>query len=354
MKLRQVDNIPNFFVNEDSGIHYVKKMVNGRVVWKTTGLTNRKQAFRRYNEVMTLLNEKKSGWEAKHVPTVLEWWKTYDAAKKKAPLTKKREEYVMRLHILPHFGRFDLDEVKTSHIERYLNWRLKKAKPGTVDLERSLLHSLFEAALDDDIVDKNPLRKVPRIKTQGRTQVLSEDDQDKLLAIAPLQFNRWLQFLLGTGLRFAELQHLSVNDIDWDAPSVHVLGKGSKERDVPLLSPLLVQLLQDQLADNNNPSTVARIDKGHYVWPQSNAAWRSELKRLTKKAGISFFSPHILRHSFATRYLQSGGDIYVLSKILGHASVTITEKVYAHLIQQDHARLSAHVDLKLLPVGRRM
>jgi integrase len=64
-----------------------------------------------------------------------------------------------------------------------------------------------------------------------------------------------------------------------------------------------------------------------------------------KKAGIAHVHPHVLRHTFATRYLAGGSDIYILSKILGHASVTMTERVYAHLLKEDLYQRSQHIQL---------
>lgn len=338
MKLRQVEGIPNFFVNEDSGIHYVRKMVNGRVVWKSTGLTNRKQAFRRYNELMTLLHEKKAGWEPKVTPTLDEWWATYRKAKTKTPRTWDVQENIMNSQWLPQLGKLELSDIKPSHIERILAWRRRKVSPGTLRHEQAVLQAVFQAAVDDDILLKSPLAKLPLLRMPIRTQVLSEEDQQKVLAIASAEVGRWLQFVLGTGLRFTEVQQLTESNIDWTAPTVTVVGKGNRRRTVPLLSPILVEILQQQLA----------IGK---LWPQTHSYWLKTLHRLAKDAGVPRFSPHILRHSFATRYLQSGGDIYILSQILGHASVTMTERVYAHLLHQDHARLSQHVNLRLLPVA---
>jgi len=58
---------------------------------------------------------------------------------------------------------------------------------------------------------------------------------------------------------------------------------------------------------------------------------------------VPLISPHVCRHTFATRYLQRGGDIYTLSRILGHASVSVTERHYAHLVNTDIVELSRHV-----------
>ena len=63
--------------------------------------------------------------------------------------------------------------------------------------------------------------------------------------------------------------------------------------------------------------------------------FRDVLARAAKRLGIPHLSPHTLRHTFATRFLQAGGDIYVLSKLLGHSSVSVTERHYAHVVDAD-------------------
>jgi integrase len=92
-------------------------------------------------------------------------------------------------------------------------------------------------------------------------------------------------------------------------------------------------------------------DERGKLWPQDQCYFREELARYAKKAKIDHVFPHALRHTFATRYLQGGGDIYVLSKILGHASVTMTERVYAHVQKDDLVQRSKHVQLDLVTVG---
>lgn len=355
MKLLKYGDTPNLYRDEDSKIFYVRKMINGRVIWRSTGHVTEKSAQRRYREIMGGFDEKKSGWEKKETPTLDEWWLDYRQAKKKSPKTWKREEEIMTLHYLPQFGRLSLDEVSQNQIERTLQWRRKRGvAEGTVIREQSLLHAIFEAAVDDDLIDKNPLRKIPRGQYKTRTRVLSHEDQLKLKNVLSPMLYRWLVFMLGTGLRLEECRGLRPSrDINWgtEPVQIHVIGKGQqgepKERDVPLLDLVLVKLLKEQIAENEGDSKHHRRNRKDTLWAQEQSFFRKELKKACKEADVVTISPHVLRHTFATRFLQTGGDIYVLSKILGHHSVKITEKVYAHLLTADHAKLSKHVNLGL-------
>lgn len=350
--LRAPNSAPNLYIDQESGIFYVKKMLNGRVVWRSTGHTTMKAAMRRYVEIMALFNEKKSGWDKKDVPSLSEWWKDYREAKKKSPRTWKREEEIMEQHYLPQFGRLGLDEISQNQIERALQWRLRRgAAQGTVTREQSLLHAVFEAAVEDELIDKNPLKKIPRTPYKTRQRVLTVEEQLKLKATLSPMLYRWLVFMLGTGLRLEECRGLTPADINWEAKTIHVTGKGQngepKERFVPLLSPKLIEILRTQIEENEGDATHHRRNRRGSLWAQEQSYFRKELTKACKKAEVQFISPHTLRHTFSTRYLQSGGNIFVLSKILGHHSVEITERVYAHLMSQDHARLSERVDLAL-------
>jgi integrase len=111
---------------------------------------------------------------------------------------------------------------------------------------------------------------------------------------------------------------------------VRVTRKGRKVQDVPFTEEL-VPLLRKQL------------DEDGKLWNQDPTRLRAVLKIAAKKAHVPHVSPHTLRHTFGWRWLRDGGDIYKLSKILGHASVAVTERHYAHLLKED---LTAAVDAR--------
>ncbi len=339
MKLKRVENIPNFYIDNISGVYYVRKMIKGRPLLKSTGFTTFKSALKRYHELMAELNELKVGWKPP-TPTLQQWWLKYREAKTKSNSTWQREDSMMKHHILPEFGSYSNEDITKNQIERYLNSRRKEAPPGTVVREQSFLHAVFEAALEDDLIIKNPLKGIPRQKPTIRTRVLTLEEQAKLMDVTTPLFGRWLNFMLGTGLRLEEAFTIKPSkDINLINKSISVIGKGNKLRVIPILGNDLLNLIMTQLS-------TMEVDS---LWPYVSRTYQQWLSNACEKAEVESLSPHILRHTFATRYLAGGGDIFILSQILGHATVGVTQKVYAHLQVQDHARLSAHVDLGLTP-----
>lgn len=360
MKLTKVQGIPNFFLDATSGIYYVRKMINGRQVWRTTGHTAYKSALRRYYELMKELSDAKSGWKNKKVPSLEVWWKMYREAKVKSAETWALEEGIMARSILPNFGKLGLDEITSNDIERHLQKRkLSGIAQGTVSREQSLMSAVFAAAVESDLIEKNPLKTIHWFPYTSRKLVVSLEDQAKLQKVMSPMFERWFLFVLGTGLRANEARNIDpAKDIKWDERMLHVRhGKGSygapKERTIPLLSPELLVILREQIEENDTPGNPqARRDRTGTLWNQHPTYFRLELRLASKRAKVEQISPHVLRHTFATRYLQGGGDIYILSKILGHSTMDMTQRHYAHLLTADHAHLSRHVDLGIQRRGR--
>jgi integrase/recombinase XerD len=149
-----------------------------------------------------------------------------------------------------------------------------------------------------------------------------------------------LETLYGAGLRISELVGLDVDDVDLEEGSVRVLGKGGKERDVPIgryardaVSAYLTRV-RPQFATPRSRSALFLNQRGGRLTRQGCAgilAARAEEAGIGKKV-----SPHTLRHSFATHLLEGGADIRVVQELLGHASVATTQ-VYT-LVTKEHLR----------------
>jgi len=118
---------------------------------------------------------------------------------------------------------------------------------------------------------------------------------------------------------------------------VHVIGKFRKERDVPM-QPDARAALEEQLEEDGK------------LWKQNPQRLREVLAEGSARAKIPSLTPHVL-HTFGTRWLQAGGGIYKLSKILGHSSVAVTEAHYAHLLKEDLVAASQQVKIPVAPRG---
>ena len=169
--------------------------------------------------------------------------------------------------------------------------------------------------------------------------ILSEEEMEKLLDTPPKESyvgardRAIFELLYSSGLRVSELIQIKFNDVD--DTFVKVMGKGRKERVVPVGKPAIQAIdfwlsnYRDQFDSEKNPFLFL-TEKGK---PMSRVeVWR-QVKTWAKKAGIKkSISPHTLRHSFATHLLDHGADLRIIQEMLGHASITSTER-YTHVSQ---------------------
>jgi integrase/recombinase XerD len=182
---------------------------------------------------------------------------------------------------------------------------------------------------------------------------LTLDEVERLLEAPPidtpagLRDRAFLELLYGAGLRVSELVGLDVDEVDLDAAVVRALGKGGKEREVPLgryaARSLRTYLRRGRpaLASSSSRSALFLNQRGGRLTRQGVALL---LARHARAAGIRRgVSPHSLRHSFATHLLEGGADVRVVQELLGHASVATTQ-VYT-LVTREHlleAYVTAH------------
>ncbi len=175
---------------------------------------------------------------------------------------------------------------------------------------------------------------------------LTVDDVARLLeapdpaAPAGLRDRAWLEVLYGAGLRVSELTSLDVDDVDLEDGYVRVLGKGGKEREVPLgrygrdAVSSYVTRARPSLVTTASRGALFLSTRGHRLTRQGVGVL---LAGYARRAGIDRrVTPHDLRHSFATHLLDGGADVRVVQELLGHASVATTQ-IYT-LVSEDHLR----------------
>lgn len=201
--------------------------------------------------------------------------------------------------------------------------------------------------LREGIVASDPSEPVGSMRiSRALPKALSSDEVERLLRSvasegpAPLRDRAMLEVLYAAGLRISELTFLDVDDADLDDATVRCLGKGSKERIVPIgrvavdaLSAYLTQA-RPVLVKGRGEAALFLNQRGQRLTRQG--CWKL-LKRYAEMAGLTRrVSPHTLRHSFATHLLDGGADIRIVQELLGHASVSTTQ-VYT-LVSQEKLR----------------
>lgn len=155
-----------------------------------------------------------------------------------------------------------------------------------------------------------------------------------------------IELLYHTGMRRAELIQLKIRDLDLERMRVKVLGKGNKERFIPL-NPVIIRIIKKYIRLRNDvfPSIEGKYffltDKGKKVYPKF--IYNIVHKLLSKVTTTSKRSPHILRHSFASHLLNNGADLNAIKEMLGHANLSATQ-VYTHnsIAKLKEAYMNAH------------
>ncbi len=143
-----------------------------------------------------------------------------------------------------------------------------------------------------------------------------------------------VEMLYATGARVGELCGLDLNDVDYDRQTIKVLGKGNKERTIPLGNPAVRALTlwlkqgRDQIANANSGSAVFIGARGKRI--DQRAVRTVVYEALSAIEGIERMGPHALRHSAATHLLEGGADLRTVQEILGHASLATTQ-IYTHV-----------------------
>lgn len=209
------------------------------------------------------------------------------------------------------------------------------------------IRSLYRFLMLDGYLDADPTELIdsPRLG-EHIPEVLSVEEVDMLISAIDLsepegQRNKAIiEVLFSCGLRVSELVMLRLSDLFLDEGFIRVVGKGNKERLVPI-SQRAIQELQYWYIDRN----VLKIKPGEqdYVFLNRRGAHLTRtmilimIKRLAKEAGITkTVSPHTLRHSFATALLEGGADLRSIQAMLGHEKISTTE-IYTHL-DMSHVR----------------
>jgi integrase/recombinase XerD len=168
---------------------------------------------------------------------------------------------------------------------------------------------------------------------------LNVDEVDRLLAAPDLSTPRGLrdramiEVLYATGLRVSELVGLRVDGVNLDAGFVRCLGKGSKERIVPL-GDSACSAVGDYLKRARGPHASELLFLSEKGDPLTRFDFWHSLKEHSARAGIrKNISPHVLRHSFATHLLERGADLRAVQMMLGHANISTTQ-IYTHVIRE--------------------
>jgi integrase/recombinase XerD len=237
-------------------------------------------------------------------------------------------------------------------VEAYLADQYRaKAKATSISRRLSSLRRFYGLQMQQAAMRADPTARIRAPKLPRRLPKNLTEAQVEALLAAPdpettlgLRDRAMLETLYATGLRVSELTGLTIAQVSLDMGVVRVLGKGSKERLVPLGEEAIVWLKRylassrATLGGTGSNALFVTARRG----PLTRQAFWALLKRYAVRAGIpaASLSPHVLRHAFATHLLNHGADLRVVQLLLGHADITTTT-IYTHVAQERLKQLHA-------------
>lgn len=240
-------------------------------------------------------------------------------------------------------GERDLTTLDHLALRRYLaELRTKNYAKRTVARKLASLRSLFRFLYREGHIKKNPITAISTPKLDKKLPIfLDVAKVDRLLqsppsdTVAGLRDRALLETLYSTGIRVSELVGLDVDDVDFISGVVKVLGKGSKERIVPIGEPAL-KAIRGYLDMGNKER---RLDKEAVFMNKSGRRLTDRsVRRVINKyiracSIVEKISPHSLRHSFATHLLDRGADLRSVQELLGHMNLSTTQ-IYTHVTME--------------------
>lgn len=231
-------------------------------------------------------------------------------------------------------------EVEHLHIRSWIVELMQNdISSRSINRKLSTLKTYFKFLIKNNYLEKNPMQKVIAPKTgKSLPVIIAENSMENLFKNVAFdsdfsgQRDRLiLELFYGTGMRRAELIHLKISDLDFSTNRIKVLGKGNKERLLPL-APYLVSLVQEYLivrsAEFSHPENYLLLtNKGKKTYPMF--IHRTVKRYLSLVSTVEKKSPHVLRHSFATHLIDNGADLNAVKDLLGHANLAATQ-IYTH------------------------
>lgn len=247
---------------------------------------------------------------------------------------------------LAHDARKEMLHAERTDVEAFLASQFRaKAKASSINRRLSSVRRFYRLHVGQGTLQADPTLRVLSPKTPRRLPKSLSEKQVESLLEAPnvdttlgLRDRAMLETLYATGLRVSELVGLTMAQVSLDMGVVRVMGKGSKERLVPM-GEEAIDWIKRYLADAR--ATLAREAKVNAVFltarrgPLTRQAFWQLIKRYAIVAGISpaMLSPHTLRHAFATHLLNHGADLRVVQMLLGHSDITTTT-IYTHVARE--------------------
>ena len=252
--------------------------------------------------------------------------------------------------------KLSLEKVENTSLRKYFREISKSgATSSTLARHMSAIRQFYKFLFQENVINDNPMngiegpklgRPLPKLLSESSIFKIIEhvknlQTESKLTPKKRLQNQRFLsqiEILYSTGMRVSELLSIKISDLNRHDYFLSVIGKGSKERIVPLT--------EEAISETKNYLDLLGFDrdleKETYLYPGSRKNkclsrqyFATQLKAYGREAGLDErnISPHILRHAFASHLLQNGADLRSVQQMLGHTDISTTQ-IYTHILDE--------------------
>lgn len=316
-----------------NGIWWMSFTHDGKQVRRSTETEDRKLAQRIFENLKGKIAEGKwfeklPGEDYTFTELMKKYLEEYSEVNKR-PSSIRREKFIIN-NLNGYFGNYYLTEITSSRISQYKVLRRKQGVSSrTVNHELAIMSHAFNVAIKDwEWIKENPVRNVSREKVRNTMERwLTFEEQEKLIKVSP----QWLQdiilFAVNTGFRQSEILDLKWQQIDFSRKTITIFEQKNQE--------------VDTLPLNENASAVlykrkkVATDQTEYVFPNTiderkgNRELITAFHKALKKAEIKNFRFHDLRHTFATRLVRNGVDLYTVQKLGRWKTISMVTR-YGH------------------------
>ncbi|MCD6569896.1 MAG: tyrosine-type recombinase/integrase [Deltaproteobacteria bacterium] len=228
-----------------------------------------------------------------------------------------------------------IDKPDRYAVRSYMLYLHTRYTRSTINRKLSAIRGFFDFVLSQSNLDVNPFAHVKSLKTEKELPMFLSPDEmiDLIEATSHPRDRAILELLYSTGIRVGEMEAMNCSDVDMDSCFVRVMGKGSKQRIVPIGSHaieaikayLAIRGIKDPIYCNE-PLFLNKRDSR-----LTSRSIRRVVYRWSTSVAISrHISPHTIRHSFATHMLDAGADLRSIQEMLGHVSLSTTQR-YTHV-----------------------
>jgi integrase/recombinase XerD len=249
------------------------------------------------------------------------------------------------VEFLTFLEKNDIHSLEDADTATILAWLVAMSRNGLSSKSRArhlvTVRGLYKYLISEKIITRNPVKNVDIPKTGlSLPKIMTLEEVTALLEVPDTEKPRemrnsaMMELMYGSGLRVSELIGLHLQDVNLDANFVRVMGKGSKERIIPMGRQ--ARAMTEKWTTRGRPMLLkerrsAYLFVAHAGKPMTRQSFWKIIKKYAVLAGISKnITPHTLRHSFATHLLEGGADLRSVQTMLGHSDISTTQ-IYTHI-----------------------